>query len=227
MDTPGLFDTTMTDQDVKKELAKSMGMTAPGPHIILLTINVGRFTGDDYDAVKNFVKHFGDGIYNYLIVVFTRGDSLKESNISNYVKDSPQSLKDILELCKNRYIGFNNLLSGKSRDQQVEQLLAKANEVLQEIPENQSSYYTNEMYEEAKKRRLEIEKQMKEINLQHRQLEDERQKMEVEALKHGSLETEKQQKEDYHRTRHIAYLKAEEEFRKRRERYRKGQCLIQ
>lgn len=162
MDTPGLFDTTMTDQEVKRELARSMGMTAPGPHIILLTINVGRFTKEDYDAVKHFDKHFGDGIYNYLIVVFTKADSLTEENvhISDYVNDCPQSLKDILQLCENRYIGFNNSLSGNSRDRLVEQLIEKVDEVLQR---NHSSSYTNEIYKEAKRlKRLEEDKQMRE-----------------------------------------------------------------
>lgn len=157
MDTPGLFDTTMTDQEVKRELAKSMGMTAPGPHIILLTINVGRFTKDDYDAVKDFDKHFGDRIYNYLIVVFTKADSLEENvQISDYVKNSPQPLKDILNLCENRYIGFNNSLSGNSRDRLVEQLIEKMDVVLQR--NDSSSYYSNEMYEEAE--RIEKDRQM-------------------------------------------------------------------
>ncbi|XP_071123298.1 GTPase IMAP family member 4-like [Mytilus edulis] len=143
----GLFDTEMTNQQVTKEIVKCIGMTAPGPHAILLTVNVGRFTKEEQVTVKHFVDQFGNGIYNHLMVVFTRTDELK-TDIGEYIKGCPRSLKDILELCHNRYIPFKNTLSDDRQELQVNELIDRVDEVVQN---NGGVCYTNEMYEEANK----------------------------------------------------------------------------
>ncbi|CAC5358678.1 GTPase IMAP family member 4 [Mytilus coruscus] len=147
VDTPGLFDTEMTNAEVTKEITKCIALTAPGPHAILLTVNVGRFTKEEQDTVKHFVDHFGDGIYNYLLVVFTRADDLT-TDIGDFIKSCPQSLKDILERCHNRYIPYNNKLLDKRLELQVNDLIDRVDEIVQK---NGGLCYTNEMYEEAKK----------------------------------------------------------------------------
>ncbi|XP_071121143.1 GTPase IMAP family member 4-like [Mytilus edulis] len=165
VDTPGLYDTGMTNEQVTKEIVKCIGMTAPGPHAILLTVNVGRFTKEEQDTVKHFVDHFGIGMYNYLMVVFTRADDLKDDNldIREYVKHCPQSLQAILKLCDHRYIPFNNKLSGYSQEQQVKNLIGCVDEV---VGKHGGFCYTNEMYEEAEKtlrrREDEVKRKLKE-----------------------------------------------------------------
>ncbi|XP_063398039.1 GTPase IMAP family member 4-like isoform X2 [Mytilus trossulus] len=173
VDTPGLFDTEMTNAEVTQEIVKCINMTAPGPHAILLTVNVGRFTEEEQKTVKHFVDHFGDGIYNYLLIVFTRADELT-TDMEDFIKGCPQSLKDILKRCHNRYISFNNKLSGKPLERQVTDLIDKVDEV---VRKNDDLCYTNEMYEEAKKtlqrylddvrRKMEEEKQRTLKNLKN------------------------------------------------------------
>ncbi|CAC5363821.1 unnamed protein product [Mytilus coruscus] len=150
VDTPGLYDTGMTTEQVTTEIVKCITMTAPGPHAILLTVNVGRFTDEEHDTVKHFVNHFGEGMYNYLLVVFTRADELVKNNqnITDYVRGCPQSLKEILELCHNRYIPYDNTLSDSRLELQVKDLIGKVDEM---VNRNNGNWYTNEMYEEAKK----------------------------------------------------------------------------
>ncbi|CAG2242858.1 GTPase IMAP family member 4,GTPase IMAP family member 7 [Mytilus edulis] len=106
VDTPGLYDTEMTNEEITKEIVKCIGMTAPGPHAILLTIRVGRFTREEQNTVKHFVDHFGIGMYNYLTVVFTGADFLEDDNLDfrEYVNDCPPPLQAILKLCDHRYI---------------------------------------------------------------------------------------------------------------------------
>ncbi|CAC5363823.1 Immune-associated nucleotide-binding protein 9,GTPase IMAP family member 4 [Mytilus coruscus] len=132
VDTPGLYDTGMTNEQVTKEIVKCIGMTAPGPHAILLTVNVGRFTKEEQDTVQHFVVHFGIGMNNYLMVVFTRADDLEVDNVDirEYVKNCPQSLQAILKLCDHRYNPFNNKLSGYSQEQQVKNLICRVDEVV-------------------------------------------------------------------------------------------------
>ncbi|VDI78282.1 phosphatidylinositol 4-kinase A [Mytilus galloprovincialis] len=149
VDTPGLYDTGMTNEQVTKEIVKCIAMSAPGPHAILLTVNVGRFTQEEHDTVKKFANHFGECIYDHLFVVFTRADELEtnDQDIKEYIRNCPESLKEILELCHNRYIPFNNKLSDSRQELQVKDLIAKVDKMVQN---NKGFCYTNEIYEEAK-----------------------------------------------------------------------------
>ncbi|XP_014187192.1 GTPase IMAP family member 4, partial [Haplochromis burtoni] len=63
VDTPGLFDTTMSEDAVKREISKCINMSAPGPHAILLVIRVGRFSAEERDAVKKVEEIFGEGAW--------------------------------------------------------------------------------------------------------------------------------------------------------------------
>lgn len=181
VDTPGLFDTGMTNEQVTKEIVKCIGMTAPGPHAILLTVNIGRFTKEEQDTVKHFVDHFGVGMYNYLMVVFTRADDLENENVAidAYVRGGPQPLKAILHLCNNRYIPFNNRLTGADQEHQVKGLISIIDDVVQR---NGGCCYTNEMYQEAEKTLRRREEEMK-----RKLQEEERKKIETIRLQ---LQTE-------------------------------------
>ncbi|CAC5356713.1 GTPase IMAP family member 4 [Mytilus coruscus] len=212
VDTPGLFDTKMTEKEVTKEISKCIGLSAPGPHAILLTVKVDRFTKEEQDTVKHFVDQFGDGIYNYLLVVFTRADDLT-TDIGDFIKSCPQSLKDILERCHNRYIPYNNELSDKRLELQVTDLIDRVDDIVQK---NGGFCYTNEMYEAAEKTlqryedeiktklKEEEQKQIKTLQLEfnakfalanekNEKLVDEIKKIEVEKQMAESREAEKRE----------------------------------
>ncbi|KAJ8312317.1 hypothetical protein KUTeg_009690 [Tegillarca granosa] len=160
VDTPGMFDTEMTNEQVTKEIVKCIGMTAPGPHAFLLTVNIGRFTKEEQDTVKHFVDHFGSSMYSYLFVVFTRADDLENENtaIESYVEEGPPELKAIVKLCNNRYIAFNNRLTGIDQEHQVKRLIDMINDV---VYKNEDRFFTNEMYEKAEKTLLRQEQEMR------------------------------------------------------------------
>lgn len=159
VDTPGLFDTKSPSDVIMREIAKCIAITSPGPHCFLLVVRIGRFTQEDEDTINHLVNMFGDDVFRYLIVLFTRKDDLDYvgKTIDDYLKGVENKLKTLIFKCNGRYIAFNNRSSCPDRDDQVRELLVLINEVLHK---NKGECYTNDMYIEAEKLMKERESQI-------------------------------------------------------------------
>lgn len=143
VDTPGLFDTSMSEEKVKKEISKCINMTAPGPHAILLVIKFGPFTAEDRDAVMKLEEIFGKEAWKYTIILFTHGDKVK-SDFDVKLQNAPPELLEILQKAGNRYHLFNNLQVNDRR--QVMALLEKVEKM---VDENGKQFFSNDAYEET------------------------------------------------------------------------------
>ncbi|KAJ0025600.1 hypothetical protein Pint_07452 [Pistacia integerrima] len=158
IDTPGLFDLSADSEFVVKEIVKCIKLAKDGIHAILLVLSVGnRFTQEEKDAVLTLQSLFGRKIVNYMIVVFTGGDELEENEetLEEYLgRECPDSLKDILALCENRRVLFDNKTKEETkRAKQVGELLSLVSRV---IAQNGGQPYTDEIFAEVKK--VEIER---------------------------------------------------------------------
>lgn len=164
VDSPGLFDTKISNKEVAKEITKCIGLTAPGPHAIVLVLNVGRFTQEEQDTVKAFSEIFGEGMYNHMIVLFTHRDDLDRDDITiqEFLEEASPPLKAVLGKCNHRYIAFDNTQSFDMREEDAKLLIE---EVEKTTAANGGKFYSNEMFEEAEeayKQRLEDAKRKKE-----------------------------------------------------------------
>lgn len=159
VDTPGSFDTIHTNEYIQEEICRCVAITSPGPHAFILVLNASRFTPEEQHSVNHFVKYFGDNIYKFIIILFTRKDDLDEGEktVFEYIRSSPPELRHLINQCGGRYIAFNNRLKGQERDKQARELLYL---VLENVRKNNNEYYTNEMYEEAEKILIEKERQL-------------------------------------------------------------------
>lgn len=157
VDTPGIFDTALTNEVTQKEIMKCIGLTSPGPHAFILVLNLGRFTKEERKSVEHFVKCFGETVYEYFIIIFTRKDELKGS-FENHLTKVPPHLKTFLDKCGGRALAFNNNLKGDDADEQVKELL---NMVDENVKRNEGQCYTSEAYNEAEAQLKEMEKKMK------------------------------------------------------------------
>lgn len=170
VDTPGVFDTQCTHDAVLKEILKCIGLTSPGPHCFLLTLEIGRFTQEEERTVQKFVKFFGENVHRYFIIVFTKKDSLENANITLdiYLEDIPDGLKTLIGRCNNRYIAINNEAVETEKKVQAECILNMVDDI---ILENDGMYYSNVMYLEAENILKQMEQKIENERMEARKME--------------------------------------------------------
>ncbi|KAL7852184.1 hypothetical protein SRHO_G00179690 [Serrasalmus rhombeus] len=153
VDSPGIFEASKSESEVKQEIKRCIDFSYPGPHVILLVIRLDTFTEEERQAVKWIQENFGEEAPNYTMVLFTNGEALGGRTIEECLSEAPV-VKKIVEECKAGYHVFQN----KSEDQaQVTELLEKIDKVIKKNPKKE---YTQEMFEEAQ-RELQRKKNIK------------------------------------------------------------------
>lgn len=150
VDTPGIFDTDVPNDKTQTEIMQCISITSPGPHAFIMVVNLARFTEEEMKTIDHFVKYFGETVYQYFIVLFTRKDELDSENVSlkDYLSNIPPKLREFIEKCDERIIAFNNKLKGNESDAQVRELLEM---IERNISKNGGRFYTNEAYQEAER----------------------------------------------------------------------------
>lgn len=159
VDTPGLFDTKMSYDEISKEIIRCVSMSAPGPHVFLLVIQISRFTEEEIYTLNRLFELFGEEMGKYAIITFTKFDVLESEGIEigDYIKEAPKKLTEFLKLCQNRYITFNNRASESNKTMKVKDLIEFVDYI---VKMNGGHHYTNTRYKEAE---ASLQRKIKEI----------------------------------------------------------------
>ncbi|XP_021300099.1 immune-associated nucleotide-binding protein 9-like [Herrania umbratica] len=165
IDTPGLFDISVGSEFLGKEIVKCIDLAKDGIHAVLVVFSVRtRFSKEEEAALRSLQTLFGSKIVDYMIVVFTGGDELadNEETLEDYLgRECPQPLKDILVLCGNRLVLFDNKTKDETkRAKQVQDLLSLVNMV---IAKNGGQPYSDELFVELKKGATKLRDQQQEV----------------------------------------------------------------
>uniref|UniRef100_A0A8B9GP91 AIG1-type G domain-containing protein n=1 Tax=Astyanax mexicanus TaxID=7994 RepID=A0A8B9GP91_ASTMX len=158
IDSPGLFDTKLSEDEVVNRIKLCVPLSAPGPHVFLVVIQLEESS-------------------RYTMALFTHGDQLEGRNIHQFVRANSDLLSFIKE-CYGRYHVFNN------KDQNPEQVLQLLDQIDKMVTGNGGEHYTTEMLQEAE-RAIEAEKEriLKENEAKRlKEIEELRAQFEGEAL---------------------------------------------
>ncbi|XP_071246126.1 GTPase IMAP family member 7-like [Salvelinus alpinus] len=206
IDTPGLYDTTLSKEEMKSEIEKAIYMSVPGPHAFLLVIRLGRFTEEERNTVKWIQENFGEESSKYTIILFTGGDQLEDKSMVDFLMDSEELMKPV-KVFKGRNHVFNN--KKKNDNTQVTELLKKIDEM---VMKNGGQHYTNEMYQEVQRKIKEEEERKKQEEKEREEEAKKKQEAEIRKWAEKAREEERKRQEEKQ--------KQEEEIRKRLEKMR-------
>ncbi|XP_003457372.1 GTPase IMAP family member 4-like [Oreochromis niloticus] len=148
VDTPGIVDTEISEEFIKREIVRCVEVSCPGPHVFLLVLQIGRFTKEEKNSVEALQELFGPQANQYMIVLFTRGGDLGDTTIQEYVREAEPGLRRIIQRCGNRFHVFENTATDKK---QVVELIKKIDYM---VAGNGGTHYTDAMYKEVETRRV-------------------------------------------------------------------------
>lgn len=160
VDTPGILDTHRDRDEMNREIIKSIGLAVPGPHAVLYVVRIGdKLTDEELSCIQIFTNLFGEQVCKFLIVVFTRGNELDKTLLTDYVKDVPDQFKNLLKKCSNRMLALDNRGTESQKTKAVDNLLAMIETMVRG-----KTYYSNDMLDKAKEAFLERLKELKKVD---------------------------------------------------------------
>ncbi|XP_029777451.1 GTPase IMAP family member 7-like [Suricata suricatta] len=149
VDTPGLFDTKETLETTCREISQCVLYSCPGPHAIIMVLQLGRYTKEEQNTVALIKAVFGEQALKHMIVLFTRKENLEEQSLSGFIADADDKLRNVIKKCGQRYCAFNNRASEAEKEAQVQELVEMIEQMVQG---NRGAYFTDSIYEETEER---------------------------------------------------------------------------
>ncbi|KAL6482032.1 hypothetical protein MHYP_G00101120 [Metynnis hypsauchen] len=156
IDTPGIFDTSMTKEELKTEVEKCISMDGPGPRVFLLVISLAiKFSEEERNAMKWILDNFGEYTSIYSIVLLTHADQLKGKTVEGYIRESME-LNKVINSCGGRFHVLNN--TDRENSSQVTELWEKIDLL---VERNGEHFYSKELYQQAQTNLREMEERRK------------------------------------------------------------------
>lgn len=149
VDTAPIFDTEAQNQETYKDIGDCYLLSAPGPHVLLLVTQLGRFTAQDTAAVRRVKEVFGADAMRHVVLLFTRREDLGGESLREFVTNTDnRSLRSLVRECEGRYCAFDNRAAGPGQREQLEELMAVVERLARE---RQGAFVRNDLFFEAQR----------------------------------------------------------------------------
>ncbi|XP_069054235.1 GTPase IMAP family member 4-like [Lepisosteus oculatus] len=208
VDTPGWDEWLIgyDPQQIRQEVVRSVSLCPPGPHTLLLVINLDSIT--DWRFVKEHLELLSERVWRHTIVLFTWGDRLRDTTIERRRKE----LQCLMEKCGNRYHVLNN--KNRADRTQVTELLEKIEDM---VAGNYGLYFTTDIKEintELEKYIRQREEKRQRETEELRQRLEERQR-ETEELRQKYERREREREEELRQRLEEEWSRREEELKEK------------
>ncbi|XP_016373505.1 GTPase IMAP family member 8-like [Sinocyclocheilus rhinocerous] len=166
IDTPGFFNTHLTDEELHEQMMKSLSLAHPGPHVFLLIINLETFEEDERNVVEQIQEYFGEEAFKYTLVLITGREQM--SNREWMVLKRNGKFHDLVSHFRGQYHEINS--KNEINQSHIKKLLHKIDEF---IKQNDGQHYNNKtdsvsVTESRKEKKLQEENKSKEKDLAER-----------------------------------------------------------
>ncbi|XP_028330617.1 uncharacterized protein LOC114480569 isoform X2 [Gouania willdenowi] len=149
IDTPGLFDTDLSEDELRPKIMNCITECAPGPHAFLILLRVDKYTRQEQEIITQICRSFSEDALKFSVIVFTHGNQLREGmTIMNFVNQK-EDLKELVKKCGGRCHVFDNdhwkndqPNNYRSNAFQCEQLLKTIDKL---VRRKKGCHYTNDM----------------------------------------------------------------------------------
>ncbi|POG74094.1 hypothetical protein GLOIN_2v1579392 [Rhizophagus irregularis DAOM 181602=DAOM 197198] len=155
VDTPGIFDTGKTNQEILKETAQAILQCTYGIQAIIFVMEATRFTKEQKDTINQIIKFLGQDSLNHMIVVFSKCRKAPTKDPDLLFNSLVQEQKDFLNSIDNRFTVSPDLdIFEEPDDPIVERHVKNLKNYIVDIPD----FYTTASFEKV---RMEIERELR------------------------------------------------------------------
>lgn len=148
VDTPGLFDTEISNEETCKKIFESVKLFSPGIHAIVHVMQLGRFTQEEKEVAKQIQEIFDFKAKKHTIILFTRKEDLGRKPLDNFFLTADKELRALIEAYGNRYLAFSNRAKGPERSAQVSELFDMIDTMVH--ANGEQPFYTEAMFKQDK-----------------------------------------------------------------------------
>ncbi|KAK7821841.1 hypothetical protein U0070_004805 [Myodes glareolus] len=105
------------------EISKCVLQSCPGPHAIILVLQLGHYTEEKQETAIRIKATFGEAAMKYMVILFTRKDELEDLSLKDFLESSDTNLKSIIKECGDRCLAINNRAGKAEQETQVQELV--------------------------------------------------------------------------------------------------------
>ncbi len=128
IDTPGFFNTHLTDEELQEQIIKSLYLSQPGPHVFLLIINLETFREEQRNIVEQIQVNFGAQALNFNLVLFTGREKISNKEWMDLKFSS--KFQELMSQCRGKYHVINS--KREIDPTQITELLEKIDELIKQ-----------------------------------------------------------------------------------------------